>query len=227
LLVLCTLLQLTATWTSSASKTSLTRTQRTSKAVAQYGWVAVVDDASGQTYYFNHQTGESQWETPVPVRQSRRAKAWRLAGFYGVAGMRLSAFVKFGGDLPYTLRNGDEQVLSRWNMVEQTLTVSRKQAVVQCLADGTATLTSEGRGPTLWRERGGYWVALQKGDQLWLADGDQVSLDCNDPEGAVFTCQDARAFQQGHSLWEQNGAAYFYDPQRQTSDVASWDDPPR
>eukprot|EP00964_Phaeocystis_antarctica_P106327 scaffold71222_cov50-Phaeocystis_antarctica.AAC.1 len=40
-------------------------------------------------------------------------------------------------------------------MLNQKLTVSRKQGVVQCLADGTATLTSEGRGPTLWREHGG------------------------------------------------------------------------
>jgi hypothetical protein len=37
-------------------------------------------------------------------------------------------------------------------MLTQKLTVSRKQGVVQCLADGTATLTSEGKGPTLWRE---------------------------------------------------------------------------
>ena len=42
--------------------------------------------------------------------------------------------------------------LTRWNMLTQKLTVSRKQGVVQCLADGTATLTSEGKGPTLWRE---------------------------------------------------------------------------
>ena len=27
-------------------------------------WSAVVDDASGQTYYFNGVSGESQWEKP-------------------------------------------------------------------------------------------------------------------------------------------------------------------
>ena len=28
------------------------------------GWEAQVDEASGQTYYINSQTGESQWEPP-------------------------------------------------------------------------------------------------------------------------------------------------------------------
>ena len=28
------------------------------------GWEAQVDEASGQTYYMNSQTGESQWEVP-------------------------------------------------------------------------------------------------------------------------------------------------------------------
>ena len=52
------------------------------------------------------------------------------------------------------------QVLSRYNMLKQKLTVSRKQATVSCSADGTATLTSVGRGATLWRERGGPWSGL-------------------------------------------------------------------
>ena len=28
------------------------------------GWVALVDEGSGETYYFNEQTGASQWERP-------------------------------------------------------------------------------------------------------------------------------------------------------------------
>ena len=51
-------------------------------------------------------------------------------------------------------------VLSRYNMLKQKLTVSRKQAMVACLEDGSATLTSVGRGATLWRERGGPWCSL-------------------------------------------------------------------
>ena len=140
-----------------------------------------------------------------------------------------------------------EQVLSRFHMFEQKLTVSRRQAVVQVLADGTAALTSCGRGPTLWRARGGAWVALQLGDSLLLTDGDQVSVDCNDPEGAVFTCQEQSAAQQGGGYSQQNGgyeqqggggysqlpypweqlvdvrgAAYYYQPQTGQS---SWNAP--
>ena len=88
-------------------------------------------------------------------------------------------------------------------MFEQQLTVSRRQAVVRVLADGTAALTSCGRGATLWRARGGAWVALQWGDSLLLTDGDQVSVDCNDPEGAVFTCQEQSAAQHGGGHLQQ------------------------
>ena len=66
-----------------------------------------------------------------------------VSGFSGVRG-----FEFFEGDrlvchpLPYTLRSGDERVMSRWNMARQKLTVSRVQCVVRVLADGTATLES-------------------------------------------------------------------------------------
>lgn len=139
----------------------------------QSAWTTAVDEASGATYYYNEQTGESQWESP---EQNHGAEiVWRVAGLRGV-------------DAGHTLRSGDERVLSRWNMLTQKLTVSRKQGVVQCLADGTATLTSEGKGPTLWRELGGPWCALQRGGAVYLSEGDQVSLDASDPEAALFTC---------------------------------------
>ena len=35
-------------------------------ALAAAGWIAQVDDSSGQTYYVNSQTGEAQWEEPPP-----------------------------------------------------------------------------------------------------------------------------------------------------------------
>ena len=68
-----------------------------------------------------------------PVAQA----TWRLEGSYGVTSF--TGVAGFPGEhytrhfqqdyygLPYTLQNGDERVLSRWNMVEQSLTVSRKQ----------------------------------------------------------------------------------------------------
>jgi hypothetical protein len=78
---------------------------------------------------------------------------------------------------------------SRWNMVRQKPTVSRMQCSVAVSPDGVATLTSYGKGPTLWRQQHGYgWVALYNGDQVILSEGDQIGLDWHDPEAAVFTC---------------------------------------
>jgi len=91
--------------------------------------------------------------------------------------------------LPYSLYNGEEQVLSRWNMLRQKLTVSRVQCKIQISADGSGILNSRGKGPTLWRAPGGAWNVLNKEETHLLANGDQVSLDCNDPESAVFSCQ--------------------------------------
>ena len=65
-------------------------------------------------------------------------------------------------------------------MLAQKLTVSRQQCIVQ-VDQGVATLTSLGRGATLWRNHAGQWCALQNGESLSLTDGDQISLDCNDP----------------------------------------------
>ena len=63
--------------------------------------------------------------------------------------------------------------------------------------DGTATLTSTGRGATLWRTRAGPWVALQDGDFVILSDGDVVALDQTNPERACFVCLDERSMQPG------------------------------
>lgn len=76
--------------------------------------------------------------------------------------------------LPYTLRNGEMQVLSRWNMANQRNTVSRVQCKVRVSVDGTATLTSCGKGPTFVRAWGGPWLALYKDKKHVLSDGDQV-----------------------------------------------------
>lgn len=120
---------------------------------------------------------------------------WSLHGFSGVSGF--SGVTEKYCTLPYPLRYGDEWVLSRWNMMQPRTTVSRIQAIAQVFPDGTAILVSNGRGPTLWRARGGPWNPLYKGETKVLQDGDQVSLDCNDPEGAVFTCMQEQGGMQG------------------------------
>ena len=36
---------------------------------AQSGWITAVDEASGQPYWYNEQTGQSQWEKPPQLEQ--------------------------------------------------------------------------------------------------------------------------------------------------------------
>ena len=48
----------------------------------------------------------------------------------------------------------------------------------------------------MWREPGGPWCTVQNGESLALADGDQLGLDVNDPDGAVFSCQLEAAYSQ-------------------------------
>ena len=210
---------------------------RTRALLAHDGWTATFDQV-GQTYYYNEQSGQSQWEPPQVAWQHPpgiNQVLWRVAGSAGIINRK---------DRRYNLRRHDEQVLSRYNMFKQKLTVSRKQCLVSCLADGTATLTSIGRGPTLWRERGGPWCSVQKGEGLTLTDGDGIALDCNNPEGAAFECLAKRVVQQGQGgypqgsryaqqgqpelpypweqLTDQNGHAYYSNPQTGES---QWDPP--
>ena len=162
----------------------------------QYGGNGAQHEAYAQQNYAQHEGYAQQ-------SYSAQQVIWTLAGFCGVTGFSLyaedPADLQIGRDsyradcerylyLPYTLRNGEEHVLSRWNMASPRLTVSRIQCRVQVLADGSAALVSRGRGPTLWRTLGGPWNWLYRDEWHMLADGDQVSLDWNDPEAAVLTC---------------------------------------
>ena len=97
-------------------------------------------------------------------------------------------------------------MLSRWNMAQEKLTVSRVQALVNVGHDGSATLLSSGKGPTLVRFPGGPWNPLFKGQPHRLNDGDEISLDCNNPEGAVFTLRNV--MQQGGGFGGQGGYAH-------------------
>ena len=258
----CTLAYLAAT-ASALAPTSVSvlsaplgRAWRSRTILAQYyeqdqqglpaGWTAGFDQTSQTTYYVNDQTGVSQWERPQAYEQAQSeaqraqphqayeqssdAVLWRVTPSSGVR-----CYVHRGVQPRcYELRNGDVQVLSRFSMLTQKLTVSRVQAIVQ-IHDGTATLSSCGRGPTLWRGRGLSWVALNKGDQVPLAHGDQVGLDCNDPEAAVYTCEEQAQAQGGVQQgsyaqlpypWEQladpQGNVYYFNAQ---TGVSQWEPP--
>jgi len=238
------------------------------------GWTTGIDQGSGEAYYFNEQTGESQWDPPqhqqgYGAEQGYAAQlVWSLSEYSGVRGFSLytpdpndpldntnpeqqKELAKYK-KLPYSVGCGDEFVLGRWNMKMVKLTVSRVQCRVQVAADGTATLTSYGKGPTLWRARdttgrGWIWDYLYPEESRILADGDKISLDFNDPEAAVFTCNLEYAkqdyaqqdyaqqdyAQQGYAQtelpadWisgvdEASGAVYYYNEQTGES---QWDVP--
>jgi len=193
--------------------------QRSRSVVAQlpYPWEERVDD-SGSVFYSNPHTGATQWDPPV---QGGGQALWRLDEFFGghggVTGYSTGGILpKERDQLPYLLRMDEERVLSRWNMREPKITVSRIQAAVQVLPDGQLYLTAKGRSPTMYREGyGAPWVSLEKGDALYLGDGDHVSLNCNDPEAAVFVCQQEGAADAGGAvqysedgLWMWNGAEW-------------------
>ena len=237
-----------------ALRSQVDRVQRTRALIAQQqqglpaGWTSRFDQTSQSTYYVNDQTGESQWEQPQTYEQPQSEPQWEqpyqayeqsssavLWHMVPCSGVR--CYVHSGVQpRRYEMRNGDVQVLSRFSMLTQKLTVSRVQAIVQ-IHDGIATLSSCGRDSTLWRGRGLPWVALNKGDQAPLTDGDQVSLDCKDPEAAVYTCeepaQEQGALQQDtyaqlpypwEQLADQEGNVYYSNTQTGES---QWEPPPQ
>jgi len=157
------------------------------------GWRTGVDPSSGVSYYFNEQTGESQWEPPQQNAQQRPKTLWKVRRADGKTpwvSHRYTDTPRFAGK--YALKQGEEAVLGRYDVDENKLTrawVSREQCVVKVADDGTTTLVSRGKSPTGVRQAPGLpWQWLQKDEVLALADGVQVTVDYQDPDGSVLTC---------------------------------------
>jgi hypothetical protein len=151
------------------------------------GWGAGVDQASGATYYYHEATGQRQWEPPeaAPARGGAGERVvWKVKSTKGWG-------PRFGG--VYKVASGEEEVLGRYDMFLDKPWrpwVSRKQCLVRVSADGTPSVVSVGKPLTGWRPRGAYdWEWLGKGEARELAEGDEISLDYNEPEGTVFTCE--------------------------------------
>jgi hypothetical protein len=153
-------------------------TQRAKQICAQqlpYPWQAAIDFQSGATYYYNEQTGQSQWEAPIAQRgngalglQGNGAPTQQGYGAPTQQGYGAQALVSVApsrGMLssPCTLRNGEEQAFGRYDTVEQSIYVSRLQCIVRVAPDGTATLVSVGKPATLVRlDSASPWFALTK-----------------------------------------------------------------
>lgn len=140
------------------------------------GWVTANDDTSGSLFYFNEHTGESQW---FPPQGYGAQVVWRVVPGSGVDPLT-----------EHTIRNGEEQVLGRWDMLQQSVYISRMQCIVQVAADGTATLVSTGKPPTAVRlpnDASWYNIWLSNGERKTLVNGEQIALDCKNPDGAFYT----------------------------------------
>ena len=198
---------------------SHSRAQRTSKLEAQAGWSTGVDAETGATFYYNSD-GAWQWQPP-PAAAAQRAYGTQVLWHFQPA---------WGVHSSYAVRNGEEQVLGRFDMLEQKPTVSRMQCLVRVAADGSARLFSLGKRPTGLRARhGAPWYGLETDPTLCnshvLVPGEQIAVDIDSGESfgwqgtpytAVFTCHveqggmqqpEAGGYQQQHGGYgyEQHG----------------------
>ena len=88
----------------SSHPTPRSHVQRVRKVLAQSDWLVAVDEHSGQTYYYNQGTGQTQWEPPYGASSQT---LWRISGSCGVTGFNFwqdDQLVYFR--MPYMLQNG-------------------------------------------------------------------------------------------------------------------------
>ena len=165
--------------------------QRTSKIVAQNGW-----------HYYNERTGQSQWAPRHDMRAEQGYGAQHVWRVFPTAGVYSE----------YAVRSCEEQVLGRFDMIEQSVYVSRQQCVVRVAADGTATLLSIGKPPTLFRAHAAApWYVRRQSEHV-LSDGEQISLDVRYPESAVFTITSDAQYRAQYSEdggWMWNGMEWI------------------
>ena len=199
------------------SRAPLVRLRRSQALFAQAaaGWTTLVDP-NGYTYYYNEQTGQSQWEPPQA--EVGAPLLWRIVPVAGVS-------------TEYAVRRGEQQVLGCNDLADQKGAASEAQCVVQVAADGTATLVSLGSRCTGLRARYGApsYGLRSDGPPHVLADGEEIILDVDHPKSSVFCVRAERGVdsamggypQQGGAQpagWttridESTGSAYYYNEQ--------------
>jgi len=176
--------------TAALMRSSVSHLQRPRNLVAQMapGWVPVVDPQSGQTYYYNEQTGGSQWEPP------------QYASTFGAQDYGTQLLVRVvptvgvicngrpeAMQVEYTVRNGQEQVLGRYDMAIQNPYISRAHCFIRVAEDGVATVSATGKLATAVRQPGYDWQKVRPDQTHLLVNGHEIALDPKAPENAVFT----------------------------------------
>ena len=161
----------------------------------------------------------------VPASRASVKMIWHVFPRDGAASMLLT---------DYYVERGMSQTLGRFDMVEydgQKMHVAPDQCVVVAAEDGSCIYVyAQGNQPTGWGTSPfEQWNWLQPGESVALQNGHKVSLDCQDPEAAVFKFQKASAAgaqqsfaQQGTSSlppgWisgidQASGQTYYYNEQ--------------
>ena len=117
---------------------------------------------------------------------------WKLAGTETPGSRNKSPGPTLDGS--YSIGNGEQQVLGRYDMAQTrgrpAYYVSRQQCLIEVAPDGQAILTSIGKPPTGWRpgpEQPWRWVR-KKSKPVVLNSGAQLSLNKYEEYGAIFTC---------------------------------------
>jgi hypothetical protein len=166
-----------------------------------------VDPGSGNIYYYNELTGESRWEAPDQQGYGIQQDYGDQQGYGGQEGygpQHGQHQQGYGASLgacqtlvhveptagvynTYEVRNGERQVLGRWDMDCPNPYISRMQCGIDVAPDGTTFITSVGKPPSALRAPDGEWYEVRPGESYAVYDGQEFSLDCLKPETAVFT----------------------------------------
>ena len=84
-------------------------------------WTAMVDEASGQTFYYNEQTGESQWEAPTGMAGESQWEASPQAG----GGLDFENYRQFVADSGEFV--SEEELTRRFNELDQVAQTTQWQ----------------------------------------------------------------------------------------------------
>ena len=116
----------------------------------------------------------------------------------------------------FNLEPGRVQQIGKNEINGQAQNVQTDQVVVQVAEDGSCCYVwAQGTQPTGWRTRPDEpWNWMQPGESMALQSGWKISLDCNNPESAVYKFEKAGRFaEQGGAELAGVGAGAGYGQQ--------------
>jgi len=127
----------------------------------------------------------------APPRVASVQMLWHVFPRDGAAGLLTTE---------YFVERGKQQPLGCYDMGQQRQDIPPDQCIVQAADDGSCIYVyARGFQPTGWRTSPNEpWTWMQPGESVTLGNGHKVSLDCNDPEGAVFKFEKANPQQGGY-----------------------------